>query len=79
MKRFRKRDVGCWRNESGEVEDQLMEFENTEAVLDYIREKLPWTTNGDYELRTKDSIDPVTFDPRETVIYWTALGWIEKV
>ena len=70
--KFTKRDVGCWRNKEGVVDEPVMEFESIPLLFDYINEQLPWTTNGDYELRLSDPRS----DGRQAVLYWTVLGWV---
>jgi len=67
MIRFRKRDIGCWREaDSNTVDKTPIEFKNEEELFNYIKREQPWTDNDEYPLQVSDSC----------VVGWTVLGFL---
>ncbi len=70
MIRFVKRDTGRWRNHKGEIPDKVIEFDDEDLLLKYIKNIFP-------EMG-KDEKFPL-YIKEDMVIQWTVIGYIEKV
>lgn len=64
--KFRKRDVGCWRNDQGIIDITPIEFSSENELFDFIKKELPFTDNDKYPLHISDGY----------VVGWTVVGFI---